>query len=248
MATAVKKKATKKAPVRKAEPARKAAAGKKPKAKKDVSASYEKYKVYDGKQYTGMAIGRSHKWYYDKGEWREKKVTPERWELNYAVVKRRAGKAPEGSGVPVGTGYHWFILSHQFVEKLNADDYTTNMVGLKFKLAHRRADKGKWSSSDASQRKHLVQILRGLADELERVPEKTTPVQIAFDYRGKHYEGEGIPVISSCHDGACFELDITLNKKHMGIIRCTKSGWKMTGIKTQGLVNAIGAEVHAWYE
>ena len=60
---------------------------------------------------------------------------PERWELTYDVIKRRAGHAPEGSGVPVGTGYHWFILSHQYVKKLNANDYTTSMVGIKFKLA-----------------------------------------------------------------------------------------------------------------
>ena len=37
----------------------------------------------------------------------------------------RGGKAPEGSSVRVGTGYHWFVLSHQFVHKLNANEYTT---------------------------------------------------------------------------------------------------------------------------
>jgi hypothetical protein len=83
--------------------------------KPKIAASYDAVKKYDGKQYTGMAIGRSHKWNYDSGVWRETKVTPERWELTYNVVKRRAGHAPEGSGAPVGTAYHWFILSHQFV-------------------------------------------------------------------------------------------------------------------------------------
>ena len=53
--------------------------------------SYNTFKQYKGKAYTGMAIGRSHKWNYDKGVWRETKVTPERWELSYNVVKRRAG-------------------------------------------------------------------------------------------------------------------------------------------------------------
>jgi hypothetical protein len=46
-----------------------------------------------------MKVGRSHKWYYDKGEWKEKKITPDKWEFTYAVNKRRAGHAPEGSGV-----------------------------------------------------------------------------------------------------------------------------------------------------
>ena len=29
------------------------------------------------------------------------------------VTKRRAGHAPEGSGVPVGTEYHWYIVAHR---------------------------------------------------------------------------------------------------------------------------------------
>src|SRR2546430_8762847 len=75
--------------------------------KKDFSKSYNKYKEFEGKQYTGMQIGRSHKWNYDKGEWIETKITPDLWELFYAVKKRRAGRAPEGSGAKVGTAYHW---------------------------------------------------------------------------------------------------------------------------------------------
>src|SRR5437773_9607310 len=115
-----------------------------------------------------MKIGRSHKWYYDKGEWKEKKVTPDEWEINYAVTKRRVGKAPEGSGVPVGTGYHWYILAHQNVTKLNANDYSTSMTGMKFKLAHMRADKGTWSASVQAQRRHLIKILKQVTEDLER--------------------------------------------------------------------------------
>src|SRR5258708_23374012 len=126
--------------IKKPPPAKRKAPGKK-KDIKDVAAFYNQYKEFNGRQYTGMAIGRSHKWYYDKGEWRETKITPDLWEISYAVTKRRAGKAPEGSGVPVGTEYHWYILAHQNVRKLNANDYTTSMTGVKYKLAHRRADK-----------------------------------------------------------------------------------------------------------
>src|SRR5881392_4036375 len=120
-------------------------------ADKDLSKTYNEFKEFEGHQYTGMKIGRTHKWYYDKGEWKEKKVTPDEWTFNYAVTKRRAGKAPEGSGVPVGTSYHWYILADQTVTKLNANDYSTAMAGLKVKLAHKRADKGTWSASDAAQ-------------------------------------------------------------------------------------------------
>ena len=151
----------------------------------DVAATYNAFKEFEGRRYTGMKIGRSHKWYYDQGEWKERKITPDQWEIDYAVTKRRAGKAPEGSGVPVGTSYHWYILAHQNVTKINANDYTTSLTGMKFKLAHRRADNGKWSASDQAQRRRLVKILREMAEDLEQpmtaeaaaeAEPKTTPV------------------------------------------------------------------------
>jgi hypothetical protein len=141
---------------------------KKAEVQKDLSKTYNEFKKHEGKVYTGMKIGRSHKWYYDKGEWKEKKVTPDEWQFTYAVTKRRAGKAPEGSGVPVGTEYHWYILAHQHVRKMNANDYTTAMTGLKFKLAHRRADKETWSASDNAQRKRLIKLLQRMIDQLEQ--------------------------------------------------------------------------------
>ena len=133
----------------------------------DVSATYDAFKEFEGRRYTGMRVGRGHKWNYDPGVWTEKKVTPDEWEIHYAVTKRRVGKAPEGSGVPVGTGYHWYILAHQNVTKLNANEYSTSMTGMKFKLAHRRADKGTWSASVQAQRRNLIKILRQVADGLE---------------------------------------------------------------------------------
>ena len=136
--------------------------------KKDISRTYNEYKQFEGKQYTGMKVGRSHKWYYDKGEWKEKKITPDKWEFTYAVNKRRAGHAPEGSGVPVGTEYHWYILAHQNVRKLDANNYTTSMTGLKYKLAHKRAEKEKWNATDNTQRKRLIQVLQELIDQLKR--------------------------------------------------------------------------------
>jgi hypothetical protein len=135
------------------------------------NSAYDQFKEYEGKRYTGMKIGRSHHWRYDAGPWIEKKVTPDKWEFQYSVVKRRKGRAPEGSGAPVGTAYNWYILAHQIVTKLDANSYTTEMAGLKYKLAHKRADKNTWSASERAQRKRLVQILRDMIADLEGSPE-----------------------------------------------------------------------------
>jgi hypothetical protein len=143
---------------------------KKKEAKKDLSKTYNEFKDFEGHQYTGMKIGRSHKWNYDPGVWKETKITPDLWEIAYAVTKRRAGRAPEGSGVPVGTEYHWYILAHQNVRKLDANSYTTSLTGLKYKLAHKRADKEKWSASAKAQRNRLIKVLQDLITQLEKAP------------------------------------------------------------------------------
>jgi hypothetical protein len=140
---------------------------KKNEVKKDISKSYNQFKEFQGKNYTGMKVGRTHKWYYDKGEWKEKKVTPDKWQFSYDVTKRRAGNAPEGSGVPVGTEYHWYILADQNVKKLDANNYTTSMIGLKYKLAHKRADRNNWSLSDNAQRKRLIEVLEALIENIK---------------------------------------------------------------------------------
>jgi hypothetical protein len=131
------------------------------------SSAYEEYKEFNGRKYTGMKVGGSHKWYYDKGIWNEKKITPDKWELTYAVNKKRAWDAPEGSGVPVGTEYHWYILAHQNVRKLDANNYATSMSGTKYKLAHKRAGKLDWNTNDNQQRKQLIQILEDSIVELK---------------------------------------------------------------------------------
>ena len=212
-------------------------------AKKDIAATYNEFKDFEGQRYMGMKVGRSHKWHYDKGDWKETKITPDLWEISYAVTKRRAGHAPEGSGVPVGTEYHWYILAHQNVRKLNANDYSTSMTGLKYKLAHKRADKNKWSATAKTQRKRLIKLMQELIAQLEK-----DPVPLEIEYNGQTFKGEAIPVSQTCHDGVCDELDISLNDEYIGVIKCTKSGWKMDGAEDQGLVDAIGEEIFYWYE
>ena len=145
----------------------------------DVAKTYNAFKVFEGRKYTGMKVGGRHKWYYEKGEWNEKKVAPDRWELSYAVPKRRAGHAPPGSGVPVGTEYHWYILAHQNVRKVDENTYTTALTGLKYKLAHKRAGSETWSASENAQRRHLIKILQEMIDDLST----ETPVIEAAERR-----------------------------------------------------------------
>lgn len=153
----------------------------------DLAKTYNEFKVFEGKRYTGMKVGGRHKWYYETGEWNEKKVAPDRWEFSYAVPKRRAGHAPPGSGVPVGTEYHWYILAHQNVRKLDENTYSTAMTGLKYKLAHKRAEKGTWSASEQAQRRHLIKILQEMVDDLRKqLPEEEAPA-------GRVAEGEEQP-------------------------------------------------------
>jgi frataxin-like iron-binding protein CyaY len=227
---------------RTAKPVKKAAR-KKAVVKKDLSASYNTFKEFNGQQYTGVQIGRGHHWHYDQGDWKETKITPDLWEISYAVTKRRVGHAPENSGVPVGTEYHWYILANQTARKLNANDYATTMTGLKFKLAHKRADKGKWSASGPTQRKHLIKFLKEFVEQLEK-----EPVPIEFEYNGMMYTGEGVPVVRTCANGICYELDITLNNESLGIIRYGKSGWKMDLVKDPHFIKAIGEEIMRWFE
>jgi hypothetical protein len=210
---------------------------------KSVAQSYNKYKQYEGRQYTGMKVGRSHKWEYDPGIWTETKITPDLWQISYAVTKRRRGHAPEGSGVPVGTEYHWYIVAHQNVKKLNADDYTTSMTGLKYKVAHKRAAQKKWNVSAKTQRKRMIELFKEMILQLE-----AEPVELQFDYKGETYSGEAVPITQTCEEGSCEEWDISLNDRHIGILRKMKSGWKLQELEDKKLIKTIGEQVMAFYQ
>jgi len=132
------------------------------------ASTYNQIKEFLGKKYTGMKVGGRHLWYYDKGEWKEKKVAPDKWEFTYNVKKRRAWDAPEGSGVPIGTQYHWYILADQTVSKLDANVYSTSMSGLKYKLSHKRAYGQNWNATEDAQRRHLIKILEELITTLKQ--------------------------------------------------------------------------------
>jgi hypothetical protein len=201
-------------------------------------ASYDALKFFDKKQYTGMKVGGHHKWYYDQGVWQEKKIHPDCWEIHYAVTKRRAGKAPGGSGAAVGTGYHWYIMANQLVSKLNANDYTTILSGLKFKLAHKRAAKGSWSNSAGARKKELIQFLKGMIKQLEA---RSIPLQ--FEYNEHEFRGEAVPILPSHHEGLFYDYDIFLNGAPFGILHRLKNNWKIEGVDDKKLVAVIGDAV-----
>ena len=75
---------------------------------------------------------------------------------------------------------------------------------------------------------------------------RTVPIEI--EYKGQTYTGTGLPLAGSCHDGVCFELDITLNNNNLGTIWYQNDGWKMKEVKDQGFIDAIGEEIFLWYE
>lgn len=132
---------------------------------------YNRLKEFEGSRYSGMKVGASHKWHYDQGEWKERKITPNEWGIYYQTTKRRAGKAPKGSGAPVGTEYNWLIVAHQGVDKLDANSYLTRMEGKKFKVAHKRAASSKWNVTQKTQRKKVIQYLEQIIEDLKAVDE-----------------------------------------------------------------------------
>ncbi len=134
---------------------------------------YDDLKEFEGETYTGMPVGGEHSWIYPNGLWREQKVGPDRWEFTFTSIKERERSAPAGSGVPPNTQYHWYILAHQRVRKIDEDSYHTFMSGVKYKLAHKRPYWRRWSSEypdQRSERERVIAILEATASRLKEAP------------------------------------------------------------------------------
>jgi hypothetical protein len=145
--------------------------------------AYDDLKEFRGKVYSGMPVGGEHIWEYPHGIWREQKTAPDRWVFSFSSLKTRGRKAPEGSGVPVGTGYHWFILAHQKVRKLDKDTYETSMEGVKFKVAHKRPHWRDWSTEYPDHEPEREILIRILEEYLAEMKSGTNP-----EPRGKPYD------------------------------------------------------------
>ncbi|CRG83624.1 hypothetical protein PISL3812_00978 [Talaromyces islandicus] len=132
---------------------------------------YNALKTFDGQVYSGMAVGSSHSWKYDQGVWNETKVEPDLWKVDYQATKRRARKAPKGSGVPVGAQYHWYIVAHQYVEKTDENTYETHLVGSKYKLSHKSASETSWSIPTVKgQREREISLLEDAKRRIQGLP------------------------------------------------------------------------------
>jgi hypothetical protein len=131
--------------------------------------AYDDLKEFEGEEYSGMRVGGSHTWHYTDALWREEKISPDAWAFTLTSVKKRDQSAPPGSGAAVFTEYHWYLLAHQWVRKIDADSYTTFMSGLKYKVAHRRPHWQRWSNEypgNDSERERIVEILSHTLDRL----------------------------------------------------------------------------------
>ncbi len=145
--------------------------------------AYDDLKEFNGQGYTGMPVGGQHSWTYPEGRWQERKVAPDRWEFTFESIKERERAAPVGSGAPPNTQYHWYILAHQRVRKIDEDSYNTFMTGVKYKVAHKRPHWRKWSCEYPDQESErdrimaiLVATLAGLREEARSDEELDPPV------------------------------------------------------------------------
>ncbi len=132
--------------------------------------SFNDIKTFNGMKYTGMTVGRSHHWDYLNSVWDETKLASDKWQFKFTSLKRRQAAAPVGSGVPLNTGYHWYIIADQRVIKADKDTYQTVMEGTKFKIGHKRPYWKNWSyaySGQMTYRQRLIQIFKNLLQQLE---------------------------------------------------------------------------------
>jgi hypothetical protein len=106
---------------------------------------YNTIKEHNGQKYTGMKKGGKHSWNYKDGDWNETKIAPEKWKFEFMCNKYRIHQAPVGTGALDNTKYHWYIIADQKVNKLDANTYSTEMTGVKYKVAHKRPHWNHWS-------------------------------------------------------------------------------------------------------
>lgn len=171
--------------------------------------AYSDEKTYGSAKYHGMKVGGRHFWTYPDGQWTERKVAPDRWEVSFTSLKRRNRKAPTGSGAEVGSGYHWLIVAHQWVDKLDANTYATQMEGRKVLIAFRKPDWPVWNTQFKNARRGakertiaaLQDLIRSIEEgdeDLEDVVDQAALVDLAATFEAE----EGLPPGSVPRPGA----------------------------------------------
>ena len=74
------------------------------------------------------------------------------------------------------------------------------------------------------------------------------PLHLSIDYKGRHIEGEALPLNEYKVQGVPLVHHLIIDGKDHGLIRCTKQNWSAEKIKDPELVKTIGNYIHAWYE
>jgi hypothetical protein len=144
--------------------------------------TYSDEKTYGSAKYHGMKVGGVHHWTYPDGQWAERKVKPDRWEIGFSSLKRRNRKAPARSGAEVGSGYHWLIVAHQWVEKLDANTYATRMEGCKYLVAFKKPDWPVWNTQMRNSKRHARErTIAALKDMIQRIEASREDLEDAVD-------------------------------------------------------------------
>lgn len=162
--------------------------------------AYADERTYGSAKYHGMKVGGVHHWTYPGGQWTERKVAPDQWDVTFTSLKRRNRKAPRGSGAEVGSGYHWLIVAHQWVDKLDANTYATQLEGRKFLVAFRRPDWPVWNTQLRTSRRSArdrtiaalkaeIRRLEAGGDVYENVIDQAALVDLAASFEAE----EGLP-------------------------------------------------------
>lgn len=141
--------------------------------------AFDDIKTHNGQKYSGMAVGSAHLWNYLNAVWEETKVRSDLWKIKFTSVKHRAVSAPEGSGVPLGTRYHWLIVADQVVKKTTANTYETEMIGYKYKLGHQRPYWRAFSYTYPRQKSLRERRMETLREELLKLEAEETKEQSA---------------------------------------------------------------------
>lgn len=163
--------------------------------------AYREAKTYGSATYHGMKVGGVHHWTYPDGDWTERKVAPDQWEVKFTSLKRRKRRAPTGSGAEVGSGYHWLIVGHQWVDKLDANTYATQLEGRKYLLAFRKPGWPAWntqfrkSTHGAKDRtiaalQDMIRSIEASDEAFEEVVDEGALVDLAATFEAE----QGLPV------------------------------------------------------
>ena len=131
--------------------------------------AYADPKEHGGKTYHGMKVGGTHRWTYPDGEWSERKVMPNRWDIQFTSLKRRQRNAPVGSGAEVGSGYHWLIVAHQWVDKLDANTYATHLEGEKHLIAFKKPGWRGWNTQFRGKNQAKEKTIKALEEAIVRL-------------------------------------------------------------------------------